>query len=387
MGTNCVSRTSRAVVSLAGVLVFAGQLSAQPRLREIQEIAGAERQYVAGTTAKLTFVQQIQRDTSIALGLLEEARLSGSVREETLASTREMIMASADQAQRCQVVADGAARKYTFQVTNLHKAREHGSAPQDFSLIQEQGNGSSLRSLRAHYNVAHEVVTLNSFDRVTVGDHEVPTTVGFLHEAYLARAEKHGAHAVPIREDGKNLVEIAWDNDGTFVRVQLHPELGYRVRRFEVRDSEGRLIRLETAGDYRIIDGVPFPHRCEITRWRPGSNEVTYHRVTEIEEARFGIELKNNDFAIGVPAGTAVVDYVSNSPLLEEAVVDHDLFLTLQTIPIAAQGLMNTMPGGKDDSGVQPEPQAGTDIPPSSQKQSSSAKAPSDIRREEKGTS
>ncbi len=101
------------------------------------------------------------------------------------------------------------------------------------------------------------------------------------------------------RRAARLTIELA---TGTRV-LYLDPTIGYRFRRVEVYRADGSLSQLETADDYRKLDGLYYPFNFEQEQYS-ADGAVTKHLKVSVLHASFNHDLPEGALSLAVPAGT-----------------------------------------------------------------------------------
>jgi hypothetical protein len=124
-----------------------------------------------------------------------------------------------------------------------------------------------------------------------------------------------------IEVDGKKLVRVesAGRSCGVNLKttIEVDPAFGYRFTHIERRRND-ILLTEYIAGDYKVIDEVPFPS-FHIHRIYDVENEgkILKERKHVFEQVEFGKPVGDEDFKIFVPAGTEMMEYaVGKSPVI-----------------------------------------------------------------------
>lgn len=132
---------------------------------------------------------------------------------------------------------------------------------------------------------------------------QIPLATGVIPVDLLARAS--ASQIEPAGDDARGPHKATVRTTSTTVVYEIDPAPGLRFRAAEFSTPDGRLLRRLRLSDYRNVDGVPFPFtQIEEVFNREGklSREATFR----VESARFNVEIPDSDFALNVPAGTAV---------------------------------------------------------------------------------
>ncbi len=123
-----------------------------------------------------------------------------------------------------------------------------------------------------------------------------------------------------VREGGRELVRVCSvaSETPTQYRATFDPSMGHRLRLYEVRDPQGRLMEKVMADDYRAISGIPYPFLQTEEQWDPSSGRCLSTTVTRITSAEFNIPLTEADFALETPEGTSVFIVLSDHRMVRQ---------------------------------------------------------------------
>lgn len=106
--------------------------------------------------------------------------------------------------------------------------------------------------------------------------------------------------------DDKVLNCVAMESDKRRYELVIDPQVGHQYRDLRIYSSDGTLIHEGKARDYRLVDGIHYPHSYETWDF---SNEgkLKRHRRLTVTKARFNHELPPDALAVKVPAATKVI--------------------------------------------------------------------------------
>ncbi len=127
--------------------------------------------------------------------------------------------------------------------------------------------------------------------------------------------------------------------EGGKVVLEVDPKLGYRYRSYKGYGRDGNLWGLEEASDYRLVDGLYFPFKYEVTQY-DASGTVDRHEKIVVQEAHFNQKLPPDALKLMLPPGTQISP---TSPLLppprieETQALDIGGLKALHGVPPASQ--------------------------------------------------
>lgn len=104
----------------------------------------------------------------------------------------------------------------------------------------------------------------------------------------------------------KPVTKIVVNRYGYETTYYADPKLGYRYLRREVR-LDGKIVRTEDVGEYKIVDGIPYPFQYSAGEFDPATGAQLRTLKVITKEVHLNIPLDDAVFSILVPANTRVV--------------------------------------------------------------------------------
>jgi len=118
--------------------------------------------------------------------------------------------------------------------------------------------------------------------------------------------EKNNPQIMEITAGGQKLIQIDVSIEYSHGIIQCDPKYQYRFINAVWKNSKGEYSTEITAGDYRDINGIPYPFFYKYRRFVNG--QLDKEEIYNVESVRFGEIFNESDFQILVPKGTALTD-------------------------------------------------------------------------------
>ncbi|MHC4442723.1 MAG: TlpA family protein disulfide reductase [Planctomycetota bacterium] len=353
-------------------------------LEDMQRMVNAGRQRIKNTTAKLTVEEweycdpepRISNHKSIWEKIQKrnkssEKKFSPASDLETRIKTCKL---NADQHQRKFYIVDRQAKRL---VINTEDLRDIPALMQKYDLPDKQETNVSQSKSRLieclqdnkfllAWKSSHNV-SIHQYDDGTVRPSSPPTTQGIPGKGFFELARRSISTIETVHKDGLELVKITFEPGAIKVIAWLHPHLGYRMHRIERYSPLGQLFMLQTASDYRIINGIPYPFSYEIKGWHHKTGKLEHRKLVKVVEAEFGTEVTDDNFKIDILAGTVVVLQPPHSQkrgYIKTRQVDTDIRADMNTLINICEGkaipkiLANKAPTNKPKSITKTKPPA-----------------------------
>ncbi len=133
--------------------------------------------------------------------------------------------------------------------------------------------------------------------------------------------------------DGKDIKQVTAAAEGRAAVYYADPAIGHRLRKAEYKAPDGKLFMTKTYSDYRMVDGIPYPHRYEERKWE-GDGSLVEDTTVTVMDAQFNERLPKKAFEIAIPEGTAVTVLVEGAfdvfTTDKQATIDYDNALKLR---------------------------------------------------------
>lgn len=131
---------------------------------------------------------------------------------------------------------------------------------------------------------------------------EVPVATGIIPTDLLSKATQ--VEIEPGQHEGRSCKRVTLRLGAIDAIYYADPEIGYRYHAVEFRSKEGRLLRTKHLSDYRVVNGILFPH-VEVERKLTAEGIPSQEATFRTQDVCLNESIPESEWSIRLPQGTS----------------------------------------------------------------------------------